>query len=292
MIDKIKKFFNEKRDNNKDKMKRVNFIDNLKMKKIEFKNRIFSKSEFSLKVKDISLVISAMVLVWVGYMNFSSSSDSSLEFAKSSNSIGDVELVSSTEALVENGEESKNNAASQDEDSSLQVSNENGKSESSGLVENDYKNEESSEKEDDDENEGDDEEKETNDDDENSSLNSASIENVSNSSSSEKYFAELRLERDNMYSKSLETYQQIVDSGISNDQKAIAIQEIEKINTIQNEIKIAEELIKLKDFEDVIIYKNDNSVSVIVRCAALSNTQVAQIQNIVSRELAVDVRKY
>jgi stage III sporulation protein AH len=190
-------------------------------------------------------------------MNFSSSS----ELAKSSNSIGDVELVSSMDALVENNETEESRQKEDDEN-------------------------DKEEKEDDDENE---EEKEDDDDDE---KNSGNLENVSTSASNTKDFSELRLERDNMYSKSLETYQKIVDSGISNDQKAIAIQEIEKINTVQNEIKIAEELIKLKDFEDVIIYKNDDSVSVIVRCAALSTSQVAQIQNIVSRELAVDVRKY
>ena len=93
-----------------------------------------------------------------------------------------------------------------------------------------------------------------------------------------------------MYSKSIETYQNIIDSqAISSEQKAIAIQEIEKINNLQNSIKVAEELIRLKGFEDVVIYSSNDKISVIVRVATLSNTQVAQIQNIVSKELSVEV---
>lgn len=121
----------------------------------------------------------------------------------------------------------------------------------------------------------------------------AKTENVvetSSSSSTSNYFSELKMSRDEMYSKSLETYQKIVDSeGISTEQKAIAIQEIEKINNTKNAIEIAEELIKLKDFEDVVIYSSNEQISVIVRIAALSESQVAQIQNIVSKELGVEV---
>ena len=94
-----------------------------------------------------------------------------------------------------------------------------------------------------------------------------------------------------MYSKSLETYQKIVDSqSVSPEQKSIAIQEIDKINKTKNAIQTAEELIKLKGFEDVVIYSSNNQISVIVRVTVLSETQVAQIQNIVSKELGVELK--
>lgn len=113
---------------------------------------------------------------------------------------------------------------------------------------------------------------------------------TSSLSGTSNYFSELKMSRDEMYSKSLETYQKIVDSeSISSEQKAIAIQEIEKINNTKNAIQMAEELIKLKDFEDVVIYSSNEQISVIVRIAALSDSQVAQIQNIVSKELGVEV---
>lgn len=106
------------------------------------------------------------------------------------------------------------------------------------------------------------------------------------------YFTELKLKRDNIYSQKLEVYSQMINSNtISSEQKSIAIQEVSTITETQNAIQVAEELIKLKGFENVVIYVNGDSVSVVVRSAALSLEQVAQIQNIVSRELKIDASK-
>ena len=125
-------------------------------------------------------------------------------------------------------------------------------------------------------------------DDKNSS-NENTVE-TSTSSESNDYFSKLKMDRNDMYSKSIETYQKIIDSdNIASEQKAIAIQEIDKLNNLQNSIKVAEELIRLKGFEDVVIYSSNGKISVIVRIATLSNTQVAQIQNIVSKELSVEI---
>lgn len=105
------------------------------------------------------------------------------------------------------------------------------------------------------------------------------------------YFSESRLERDKMYSQLLETYQKMIESReISTDQKGIAIEEINRIANQKNGILIAENLIKNKGFEDVVIFANDESISVVVRSnITLSKEQIAQIQNIVSRELVVKV---
>ena len=43
----------------------------------------------------------------------------------------------------------------------------------------------------------------------------------------------------------------------------------------------------MKGFEDVVIFKNNNGVSVIVRADVLQPEQVAQIQNIVEREFQI-----
>lgn len=105
------------------------------------------------------------------------------------------------------------------------------------------------------------------------------------------YFSESRLERDKMYSQMIETYQKMIESReISTDQKGIAIEEINKIANQKNGILIAENLIKNKGFEDVVIFANDDSISVIVKSnITLSKEQIAQIQNIVSRELSAKV---
>ena len=201
------------------------------------------------KIKEAGLLVTAALLIGIGYTNFSSNSNIAKELnsnsiaVSSTNSIGDVQLVSSSATILEN--EVQNTVQET-------VSN-------SALVSNDGE---------------------------------YSSENVTQtiSSNNSNYFSELKMERDDMYSKSLETYQKIVDSeAISNEQKAIAIQEIEKLNNTKNSIQMAEEMIKLKDFEDVVIYSSNGKISVIVRVAVLSDTQVAQIQNIVSKELGVEI---
>ena len=102
------------------------------------------------------------------------------------------------------------------------------------------------------------------------------------------YFTTSKLERENIYSQMLETYQEIYNNtNSSSEQKEAAIQEIAKINKTRNAIMIAENLVIAKGFEDIVIFANSNSVSVIIKAEKLDPEQIAQIQNIVSRELEV-----
>ena len=104
------------------------------------------------------------------------------------------------------------------------------------------------------------------------------------------YFTQSRLDIDTMYSQTLDTYQKIIENeSISADQKAIAQKEISKINEQKNSIMIAENLIKVKGFEDLIIFINGENVSIIVKSDKLEEKEIAQIQNIVTRELGVKI---
>ena len=104
----------------------------------------------------------------------------------------------------------------------------------------------------------------------------------------DEYFSSTRIQRESMYSQMLETYQKMVDSTeISNEQKAIAIQEINNITKTKNAIMIAENLIKNKNFQDVVILVSNNTASVVVKAGTLTAEQIAQIQNIVCRELSI-----
>lgn len=104
------------------------------------------------------------------------------------------------------------------------------------------------------------------------------------------YFVETRLQRDTMYSEILETYQKMLENTeVGEAQKAIATQEITNINNIKNGVMIAENLIKNKGFEDVVILVNNGVVSVVVKSSLLNQEQIAKIQNIVSRELKVEL---
>lgn len=108
------------------------------------------------------------------------------------------------------------------------------------------------------------------------------------STENEDYFTKSRLERDTMYSQTLETYENMINNdNISENQKSIAQQEITKINNQKNAIMIAENLIKVKGFEDLIIFVNNENVSVIIKADKLEEKDVAQIQNIITRELEV-----
>lgn len=207
------------------------------------------------RLKDAGLIAVAVMLVGIGYANFSGKNDITnnqvLQTASEySNNLGDVQLVSSDNTKMvenDNNTNSVNNANDTNLVNSENIVNVTTSSEASNFV------------------------------------------TSSSTTSTSEYFKELKLDRDNMYSEKLEAYQKIVDStSISSEQKAIAIQEIEKITEVQNLIEISEELIKLKGFEDVVIYVNENAVTVIVRSADLTSSQVAQIQSIVTRQLNVE----
>jgi len=93
-----------------------------------------------------------------------------------------------------------------------------------------------------------------------------------------------------MYSQMLESYQKILESSnISDAQKQIASQEINNINNKKNAIMISESLIKNKGIEDALIFVNDKSISVIVKADKLTEEQIAQLQNIIARELNAEI---
>ena len=122
------------------------------------------------------------------------------------------------------------------------------------------------------------------------STNEESIQTNSQLSSSQEYFISSRLERDTMYSQMLESYQKILDSTtISEKQKSAAQEEIDKINKTKNAIMISENLIKTKGFEDVIIFQNDDSISLVIDKDELNKEDIAQIQSIIAREMGADI---
>lgn len=190
------------------------------------------------------------MLITAGYLNFTSDSNTSKETAKLFAELGDATLVS-TNAIVENNEtEIENTVAS-----------------NNAVVENTVSNDASNDA---------------------SNVEENTVE-TNAEAVDETYFTTSKLERENMYSQMLETYQQIYNNTeASTDQKTSAIEEIAKINKTKNAIMIAENLLSAKGFKNIVIFVNENSISVIAGETELKPEQIAQIQNIVSRELNVD----
>ena len=104
------------------------------------------------------------------------------------------------------------------------------------------------------------------------------------------YFQESKLSRDTMYSQTLETYQKMLDnSNVSEEQKAIVTQEITKLNQEKNAIMICENVLSTKGFNKCVIFVNVDSISVVVGKEKNETDEIAQIQNIVSREMNAKV---
>lgn len=110
------------------------------------------------------------------------------------------------------------------------------------------------------------------------------------STKEDEYFQESKLSRDTMYSQTLETYQGILNNtNVSEEQKAIVTQEITELNKEKNAIMICENLISTKGFSNCVIFVNVESISVIVQAEELKPEEIAQIQNIISREMGAKV---
>lgn len=206
--------------------------------------------------KQLILSLVATVLIVTGYFNFQNvenkNMQAKIEDEISDENIGDVELVNSEALIMEN---TVQNIVIQNEKVIKEIE--------SKKEEIEKENKKESEK----------------------------IEEIVNNKDSNNYFVKTRLERDNMYSRMLESYEEIVNNDkISSEQKAVAIQEISNINNYKNGIMISENLIKNKGFEDVVILINNNTVSVVVKKDNLYETDIVKIQNIIETKLGFEAK--
>ncbi|MEI3356682.1 MAG: SpoIIIAH-like family protein [Clostridia bacterium] len=207
-----------------------------------------------LKKNQIVIYVIAIMLMTAGYLNYSTNdSNNSVETSMNIESkddskladIGDATLVNSNDVVESNTQAQETTAEAENNT----TDNENTK-----------------------ENETQTNEAET------------STDSVKNSK--DDYFSKSKLERETMYSQMLETYEKVLNSTNAEEvQKQSATTEIKKINDTKNSIMICENLIQTKGFEDCVIFVNGDSVSIIVKKDELAKEDVAQIQNIISREM-------
>ena len=229
-----------------------------------------------LKKNQVIIYVTALMLVVAGYMNFTANGDlkSAVQTASSEEeldkmaNIGDAQLVSSN--VVSENQENISDVNSVKNENTNETSN----SENENLTNAENSNAINEEK-----NQS------------NTNEKNETAETSSNiSSSNDDYFSTSKLERDTMYSQMLETYENILNSSNSLEtQKQSATEEIKKINDTKNSIMICENLIKTKGFENSIIFVNGESISIVVKDNQLTAEKVAQIQNIISREMNAKV---
>lgn len=212
-----------------------------------------------LKKNQIVIYVIALMLMAVAYLNYTTNTaeqsvEASLKMEARDDSntanIGDATLVSSNDVL------SNTDTVNESSGNSTTVSN----TESSNT---------------------------TND---NSNSNSETTQTNAQTSTDDDYFTKSKLERDTMYSQMLESYENILNSTNSLEtQKQSATNEIKKINDTKNSIMICENLIQTKGFENSIIFVNGDSISVIIKSDELTQEEVAQVQNIISREMNAEI---
>lgn len=223
-----------------------------------------------LKKNQVVVYVIALMLVVAGYLNFTTNNEQALETSLQMEAddmqiadIGDAKLASSNDVVTSNLE-------------SQEKKQEEGKEQNS--TENTIQ------------------EKKVEKTEENNNANilkeNTTIQtNGSTTKEASDYFVKSKLERDKMYSQMLETYENVLNSSNSLEtQKQSATEEIKKINEIKNSIMVCENLISTKGFFNNIVFVNGESISIIIGSdQELTKEQVAQVQNIISRELKANI---
>jgi stage III sporulation protein AH len=104
------------------------------------------------------------------------------------------------------------------------------------------------------------------------------------------FFIQSRLDREKNRSFYIETLNGIVtDQNTDVSIKEMAQTEMLSLITRSETESIIENLIKAKGFKDALVIMGEDSVNIIVNAHQLTQAQVAQIKDIVSREAKVDI---
>ena len=244
------------------------------------------------KKNQIIIYVIALMLVTAGYLSYTTNmqdltANAGVETAEAKN-IGDAQLVSS-EVLANNTNDinSIENSTANDNSNSLNNFNITGNQTIDNTISGTTSEENSTENMQNSQNSQDSQIAQDN----NSETNNTDniVQTNANTTSSE-YFTTSKLERDTMYSQMIETYEKVLNSSNALEtQKQTATDEITKINNTKNSIMICENLIGTKGFNDNVIFVNGNSITAIIGATELKPEEVAQIQNIIAREMNASI---
>ena len=224
----------------------------------------------TLKKNQIVVFVIGLMVIAAGYLNFTNTErNNTLETSSQTQETNTVEIAGIGDAKLVSANTAESNA----------IEPNNSIAEAENVIE--EENENNNEQEAD---------NETSTDENTIGTDTQIIDTNADTISTDEYFTNSRLERNTMYSQQIENYQDILsNTNASEAQKKIAQEEITRINNEQNAIMIAENLIKTKGIEDLVNFVNEESINVIVKGDELEKEEIAQIQNIVTRELEADI---
>ena len=113
-----------------------------------------------------------------------------------------------------------------------------------------------------------------------------------NNSSDTSYFVQAKLEREQARAKQKDILTEMINnSNIDQDKKANAADEMLKIQERIEKETAAEAMIEAKGFDEVYVRIDDDTVDVVVNKSELSESEIAQIEDIVKRKTGVTVDK-
>ena len=105
------------------------------------------------------------------------------------------------------------------------------------------------------------------------------------------YFTSYRNDRASTRDQEILYYDAIIDSDSSSEEAVKSAQnaKLSLISTMEKELAV-EGLIKFQGFSDCVIAIKDNKVNVVVKCASLTENEVAQISTIVKEQLGTELK--
>ncbi len=99
-----------------------------------------------------------------------------------------------------------------------------------------------------------------------------------------------RLVREQRRAQSKETLMGIIDNAaLSEEQKQTAVETLVNLTTIAEKENAAELLLEAKGFADPIVNISENEVDVVINATSVTDQQIAQIEDIVTRKTGYEV---
>ena len=99
-----------------------------------------------------------------------------------------------------------------------------------------------------------------------------------------------RLVREQRRAQSKETLMGIIDNAsLSEEQKQAAVETLVNLTTIAEKENAAELLLEAKGFADPIVNISENEVDVVINATSVTDQQIAQIEDIVTRKTGFEV---
>lgn len=107
------------------------------------------------------------------------------------------------------------------------------------------------------------------------------------STSTEDFFASMRLERDQSRAQQMEQYYNILSSNQDKEQVKEASAKLDELQNAETNEQTVESLIKAEGFPDAVVIASDQKVNVIVQAKEIKEEQVVTIINLVSKNMNV-----